>query len=726
MLRVLWLFLFAGLVWAATTSCAAESSLGFIPRSDWFGDPYLVTNPPGNALSPFSVSLVMNPTLVTNPDYQAKVTALASANVSNPDAGLIERILQNVKAAVARSETNATATGMISASANHEASVSHPAAADGISWPMLIERWLLFLLVLAFLARRVWRYFFEQEDDDDFANRLATLAVAHRWIFPVYLLLLTSVAVLEFLGVGNLFFSLSILCLASSLRRYYCEADFADHPWAQQIHLAMSLALLWLGWQEGYGHYLSDPATLFHWQVLAWAMLAVATWAFSQFYNNSDLAAHRQAFFFFLCCWLALGVLGGIGGYHLWHRQELAGSPWSGAAVGAIIAGLPLLLVFFRWLRHVTGQRLGGFIYDVVFSEGGFAEKPRKQKHLPEMLLLQHWRDQGDVEKAWQAAQAHLVKEERALPIWLFAMETAILYRRKPDEALAILRQLCVSEEFPYDHRTVAVALAQGWMAAAGFEFNAAKFQIERPPLQPTELTNKVEQKCREGRFAEAAAMLQDVLKDDCLNEPAFVQLVRLYCQDLKNRPAAEKLIAGARDTFSPKLLEFLERSLDEWLRLPIRSTVKRGKFLGWLRPAEPPEPGSKKISILSPPITQNAGPTSSADPLESYMERVKQSYGKPPDTTGVFDRVEKLLLERRLGTAVELIKQQAEAAPKDFDLWLRYAEAHGHHCGDPNAAERIILRMERSGNFKKMQLKKAHTRLKKWRKKHATHRDNW
>jgi predicted Zn-dependent protease len=91
-----------------------------------------------------------------------------------------------------------------------------------------------------------------------------------------------------------------------------------------------------------------------------------------------------------------------------------------------------------------------------------------------------------------------------------------------------------------------------------------------------------------------------------------------------------------------------------------------------------------------------------------------------------VFDRVEQLLLERRLGTAVELIKAQAEAAPDNFDLWLRYAEAYGHHCGNPNAAERIVERMERSGHFKKAQLKKAQTRLNRWRKKHAIHQDRW
>lgn len=161
-------------------------------------------------------------------------------------------------------------------------------------------------------------------------------------------------------------------------------------------------------------------------------------------------------------------------------------------------------------------------------------------------------------------------------------------------------------------------------------------------------------------------------------------------------------------------------------MQLPIRSQAKPKKFLGWLRRADPEAADSKKISLISPPITHPPTPGEAADHLTAYLERVKEAQGKPPDTSLVHDRVEKLLLERRLGTAVEIIKQQAEAQPENFDLWLRYAEAHGHHCGDLNSAERIIRRMERSGHFKKAEMKKAHTRLKRWRKKHPSSQVNW
>jgi hypothetical protein len=598
--------------------------------------------------------------------------------------------------------------------------------ATSISWPSLIQRWLLFSLVVLFLARKVWRFFFEKEDDDDFADYLATLAVAHRWVFPVYLALLTAVAVAEFFQIGNLFFSLSVLFLASSLRRFYCEGDFADYPKAQKIHLAMSLALIWLGWVQGRDNYLSDLSTWLHLRVFAWMMLALATRAFGQFYNHPDFAEHRKALYFFMGGFLIFGILGGIAGCFYWRQTGNNQSPWIYCLAGAICACSPLMAYFYRWNKRVSEQVVGRAIFDIIFSFEAFSEKIKKKKHLPSVLLLRHWRDQGDVEKAWQTAQSHLFREARALPVWLFAMETAVLYRRKPDDALNILRQLCGADEFHYDHRTAVVSQMQGWMAAAGFPFEAAQFKVERPPLQASALTDKVAEKCRAGRFGEAETLLKEVLEQDFLNEPAFTQLVRLYCQDMKNRARAEHLIADARETFSPKLLDYLTGLLDEWMRLPIRSEARRGKFPGWLRRREPEKPASKKIVLVFPSITSRLTPKKSADPLDAYMERVREANGKPPDTNGVHDPVEKLLLERRLGSAVELLKQQADSQPENFDVWLRYAEAHGFHCGNLTTAEKIIRQMERSGNFKKAQMKKVHTRLKKWREKHPNTKTSW
>lgn len=660
----------------------------------------------------------------TNLADQAGVIASALTQTSGPTAGLLDRMIQRLKGVSLEPGTAPPATAKTSAQIRQPQPGAEPAG-NGSSRPDFVGRWLLFGLVAAFLARRIWRYFYEEEDDDDFANHLATLAVAHRWVFPVYMILLTAVAVAEFFQFGSFYFSVSVLLLASSLRRYYCEADFSGHPFAQKIHFASSLALVGFAWTIGHGHSPQDPGTWFRWPVNAWTLALLVIRGFNGFYNDSDLAHHRQALGYFLGGFLICGAIGGTFGYTAAASDGYA-NPWSGAAIFGILACCPLGLLFWRWWIKVAQDRLDGGLFDVLFAEASFSEKPKRPKHLPDVQLLRHWRDHGEIEKAWQTAEGHLFKEPRALPVWLFALETAVLFRRKPDDAKRILGRLCATEEIHYDHRTVAVAQVQGWMEAAGFQFDPAQFKIERPRLLPTELTNKVEEKIREGRFGEAAVILRDVLQDDCLNEPAFVQLVRLYCQDLKNRPAAERLIAEARDTFGPKLLDFLERSLDEWIKLPIRSSVKPKKFFGWLRRSEPVEPPSKKLSITSPPITRAAPRVQASDPMDSYLDRVKQSQDKPPVAFGVVDPVEKLLLERRLGTAVEILKEQAEAAPDDFDLWLRYAGAHGHHCGNPTAAEKIIRKMEGSGHFKKAQLKKAYNQLKKWRKNHAGHQDNW
>jgi hypothetical protein len=477
-------------------------------------------------------------------------------------------------------------------------------------WWFLFQRWTVFCAVVLLLMRRVWRYFHEVEDDDDFADHLSTLAVAYRWIFPVYLALLMVVAVAELFQMGNLFCSLSILALASSIRRYYCDGDFADHPLPQKIHFAMRLLLICLGWAQGYDNYLSLPATWFHWHVFVWLALALTTMVFSQFYNNHDLAAHRRELGFFLGGFLILGIVGGAAGSLAWVKGRYDGSPWPAFFALGVLACFPLALFFYRWSKQVSEGYVGRLLFDMIFSEGDFAEKIRKQRHLPELLMLQHWRGRGEVEKAWQIAKRHLFKEVRALPVWLFALETGVLYRRKPGAALKILKRLCNTDEFTYDHRTVAVAQMQGWMAAAGFSFDAARFKIEKPVLQPALLMDRVEQKCRKGRFGEAEMILKEVLDKDSQNEPAFIQLVRLYCQDLKNRPAAERLIAGARDTFSPSLLDFLGRTLDEWMKLPIRSVVKRKKFLQWLWPKKLAQAGSGKISTVSSANTAKSNTT--------------------------------------------------------------------------------------------------------------------
>lgn len=735
-----------------TSACLAGPAFALKVRSSYFGDPYLMTNNDGQ------IFLVVNPELLdTNSAYQTKVAALAgqeNPDPKNPWAYVINAAKKATQARQIFTTAPATFDDFAPKRANSANEASEPPPAPpvalaaiqapqpsapifnndfrqrAVQFSYVLQHWLLFSFVALFILRRIWRYFREVEDDDDFANHLATLAVAHRWVFPVYMTLLISVAVAEFLQLGNLFFSLSVLMLASSIRGYYCEGDFADYPKLQKLHLGLSLGLVALGWAQGFDNYLADTTTWIHGhalrdRILFWLMLAFFIRAFRGLIHSPDFTRQRGNLISILFSFGAIGLAGGGVGALLWLRLGWGTTVLHGTISGAVFASFLLSVVFFVGKNPVFMQLFGGTVID-MFVPRLFSEPALKQRHVPSLLLLQHWREQGDIQKAWDAARAHLYPEIRALPIWLFALETAVLYRRQPDDALSILDRLCATEELSYDHRTAAVAQVAGWMAAAGFTFNAARFQIKRAPLAPTALADRVQQKCEQGRANEAAAELRAVLDEDYLNETAFVQLVRIYCQDLKNRRGAENLIAEAQDTFSPKLLDFLSRTLDEWIQMPIRSTAKKKGFREWLWPAQPKEPRPYKLSLTTPPISQKPRPTAPGDSLETYMERVRQAHGKPADTSGIIDPAQKLLAERRLGMAVAIIKEQAEAAPDDFDLWLRYAEAIGHHCADPTAAEKIIRQMERSGHFKKAQIKKAHTRLRKWLKLHAARQDSW
>ncbi len=390
----------------------------------------------------------------------------------------------------------------------------------------------------------------------------------------------------------------------------------------------------------------------------------------------------------------------------------------------ATALNVPLFYYFYRWNKRVSGQYFGSLIFDFIFFEGHFAMTPGRRRHLPEISLLQHWRDTGRVRKAWRTAKSHLFNEPRALPVWSFAIETAVLYLRKPSVGLKLLKRLCHNQAFSYDHRLTLVNRTHGWMEAAGFAFDPATFTVKRPEFVPAGWSVAVEQKCREGRFSQAEEILRGVLAEDSLNEQAFTQLVRLYCQDMKKRDLAVSLIAKAQDTFSSNLLNFLSQSLDEWMRLPLRSHGQTGGWLDRMRrkPAVPDSPQKLVITFGKAPEPAKEA----VDPLDEYLQLVREAKPKEPDLSTVQDPVERLLLARRLGTAVERLQQLAEAQPRNFELWLRYAEVHGLHVGNLSKAEKIIDRMEHSGFFQPEQLQEAKARLAAWRNRHSPPQSRW
>jgi|GEM_PF-2429999 len=742
--RPAWLWLaLASVLLLLPVRQAAAATFGLRHCPTCLGDPYLETNAAG------VIAIVLNSNIFeTNAVYRGKVNMLLGLEAQDtqgqwstlteatkksnlarlmaaellPDS--LREALGLPNADFARRALNMPVTTPANAHFTASSSSARLAQDDDNPLPFFLQRWVLFVGVTIFLVRRIWRYFLEVDDDDDFADHLSSMAQAHRWVFPVYLLLLLAVAALEFGQIGNLFFSVSILMLAGSVRRYYCEGDFAGYPLAQKIHFGLSLLLIWLSWQLARDNYLADVTTLLNPRILGWVLLAAAIKTFSLFYNDEDYANHRSTLYWFAAGFLVLALLGSAGGYGLWCKLSVKTSPWVFIGLGAVFACLPLAGYFRYWIQQMDQEIGGRKLFDFIFLERKFAEKTKRQQRLPHLMLLQHWRQHGHVNKAWKTAKAYLVKEPRALPIWLFALETAIVHRHQPEAARKILKELCASEKFNFDHRTAAVSQVEGWMQAAGYAFDRSQFAIERPQLQPAALMSQVEEKCRAGKVNEAAKLLKAILTHDTLNETAFILLVRLYAQDLKKPAAARRMIAEGRETFGPNLLEFLENSVDEWARLPSRRNARSTGWLGrWFnrnqRGSEP-----QKITLkFNPAPAEPKKP----DPIEAYLERLKQACPEPsPMPDQPQDSLEKMLHERRFGTAIEQLKEQAEAQPKDFGRWLRYAEAYGNHCGEVSTAEKIIQQMERSGNFTKAEIKDAYVSLSHWRKKHPRRNFSW
>jgi len=122
-----------------------------------------------------------------------------------------------------------------------------------------------------------------------------------------------------------------------------------------------------------------------------------------------------------------------------------------------------------------------------------------------------------------------------------------------------------------------------------------------------------------------------------------------------------------------------------------------------------------EKLLIVAPPITGNLAPAEK--PPGPKRENLPANWREP---------VDRLLAEHRFGSAVELLQQQAEAQPANFELWLRLAEIQGRHCRNLATAEKIIRRMEGSGRFPPEQIQEAKTQWQQWRDQHPDAKSGW
>ena len=162
-----------------------------------------------------------------------------------------------------------------------------------------------------------------------------------------------------------------------------------------------------------------------------------------------------------------------------------------------------------------------------------------------------------------------------------------------------------------------------------------------------------------EGKFDEAETILKSLLAEKPSDVDAALMLMRLYVRDYRRSDKAAEVLRSLEKQphIPPAHLEYARRSIVEW--------------------------GQKK----------------SAPAAEVLPESVDE-----------------LLACGYLGTAIEVLEQKLKEQPRDFDLWLKLAEAHGLHSGNIHRAEKIVHDIEFNHGFIVEQIQIAKARLKEWR----------
>lgn len=512
---------------------------------------------------------------------------------------------------------------------------------------------------------------------------------------------------------------LAIGLLIRALWRHRTESEFAGHPLAFKVYLGL-LAALTVAILFGLGG------------TWIWVGCLVCIFIYGKFYTNDDMVENRTLFHMWLMIMVLCAIVGG-------GIACMIGLPGHWIAVGCLVTASYPLMYFLRHMERTLSQAIGGLEFDLIFSEGAFQEKTRPARHLPSVLLLQHWRDHGEVKRAWKTARKHLLAEERAFPVWMFAMETAVLHLGNPRSGCSLLKKLTKCRQFSITQQTLAISRMEIWMQSQGVTFESLQFKPREPrKLQSKDPLVRARKHAAMGAFTKAAHIYHRLLSEDPGNEVALSELVRMYAQDLKNHSAAEMVLTQS-DDHCPALVKYLRATLDEWMHLEARSEAKRwyhflpGKSGNVLASS----PVKLKLETTDKPklaLPGRAAYESSAndaarpeeDPLNEHLRKLRQRREILPPPPPPKDKYDEMINTAQFGTAVDLLKKELETNPTQFNLWLRYAEVQGLHCGNIQRAERIIEQMDRTGHFDEQQMQLAVAKLSEWRVKHSPLYRGW
>ena len=168
--------------------------------------------------------------------------------------------------------------------------------------------------------------------------------------------------------------------------------------------------------------------------------------------------------------------------------------------------------------------------------------------------------------------------------------------------------------------------------------------------------------------------------------------------------------------------MDFLRNSLNDWIKSEIPPVLKSTGFVATSQASA----GSDKLVLNSYNPPAQPAKTMAEDSLLRQPAKTPSPIPSLDPFAPPRDKIDELVAQRGYGAAAELLQNALKAKPQDFDLWLRYAEVYGLHCGNITGAEKIITQMHRLRVFNAEQMQIAATKIQEWRVKHEVLFNGW
>lgn len=430
------------------------------------------------------------------------------------------------------------------------------------------------------------------------------------------------------------------------------------------------------------------------WEILLFGLIAWRVYVTLR--ENQDLDGYGR--------YLKWGAMGTVCLFITgWILGAQRGSRWVGLMSGGLLA-LPGIYLIFRVCDRAFNDMLAGCFFDMVFSEGPFADRFRASPKMPNLTLLRHWREHGLARKALKVARKALSNDRQTFPVWLFAMETAVVHLDNLGLAEKLARRLHRSRDIDDDQKTFAMQQLKGWAAVKGVNLNVNRFAGERPRLHKAKPLQEADRLRRAGFFNEAESLLLKLRQKDPDDLAAALLLLRIYTQDMRRRDHAEKILAQLNEQphTSGAFVEFARRSLDEWSRLAPAAAVRRRTWLQRIRGARAEDCDTGKIVLLGSPLIQPMMPD------------------QPKPVVNLSQTVEELIADGRLETALQLAEQLLAADPENFTVWIQSLEILTVRTSNLRRAEGVCEKIQAIPTFSPEQKQQAWQMLRVAKAKRA------